>query len=93
MLERYSKTKAFMFVRKRKAARKKRKVVEEHGSLPEDYDGENEEDIQAEKDMPSYDEHAFTFTTFERVGWQSIHSAKTNTVDSALHRRMWSTRS
>lgn len=56
-----------MFVRKRKAARKKRKVIEEQGSLPEDYDGENEEDVQAEKDMPSYAEHAFTFTSFEMV--------------------------
>jgi replication fork protection complex subunit Tof1/Swi1 len=70
MLERYSKTKSFMFVRKRKAARKKRKEQAENpesetvGSVP---DEENEEDIQAERDMPSYAEHAFTFTAFERV--------------------------
>lgn len=72
MLERYSKTKSFMFVRKRKAARKKRKEQAENpeagatatGGVP---DEENEEDIQAERDMPSYAEHAFTFTAFERV--------------------------
>ena len=70
MLERYSKTKSFMYVRKRKAARKKRKEAAENqdGTLPvPDEDVEHEEDIQAEKDMPSYAEHAFTFTAFERV--------------------------
>jgi replication fork protection complex subunit Tof1/Swi1 len=70
MLERYSKTKSFMYVRKRKAARKKRKEQAENpdGTLPvPDEDVEHEEDLQAEKDMPSYAEHAFTFTAFERV--------------------------
>ena len=59
-----------MYVRKRKAARKKRKDQAENpdGTLPvPDEDVEHEEDIQAEKDMPSYAEHAFTFTAFERV--------------------------
>lgn len=70
MLERYSKTKSFMYVRKRKAARKKRKEIAENpdGTLPvPDEDVEHEEDLQAQKDMPSYAEHAFTFTAFERV--------------------------
>jgi replication fork protection complex subunit Tof1/Swi1 len=70
MLERYSKTKSFMYVRKRKAARKKRKEQAENpdDTLPvPDEDVEHEEDLQAEKDMPSYAEHAFTFTAFERV--------------------------
>jgi replication fork protection complex subunit Tof1/Swi1 len=70
MLERYSKTKSFMYVRKRKAARRKRKEQAENpdGTLPvPDEDVEHEEDLQAEKDMPSYAEHAFTFTAFERV--------------------------
>lgn len=59
-----------MFVRKRKAARKKRKAIEDDPSLQtqvEENDGENEEDIQAERDMPSYAEHTFTFTSFEKV--------------------------
>lgn len=74
MLERYSKTKAFMFVRKRKAARKKRKALANDPEAAaqqtqvEENDGENEEDIQAERDMPSYAEHTFTFTSFEKVG-------------------------
>lgn len=72
MLERYSKTKAFMFVRKRKAARKKRKALANDPDAHEQTqvegnDGENEEDIQAERDMPSYAEHTFTFTSFEKV--------------------------
>lgn len=59
-----------MYVRKRKAARKKRKELAENQdeTLPvPDEDVEHEEDIQAQKDMPSYAEHAFTFTAFERV--------------------------
>ncbi|ORY33101.1 timeless protein-domain-containing protein [Naematelia encephala] len=67
MLEKYSKNKAFMFVRKRKAARKKRKAIEalpETAALPEEYG--NEEDVEPERDTPSYAEHAFTFTSFEK---------------------------
>jgi replication fork protection complex subunit Tof1/Swi1 len=68
MLERYSKTKTFMFIRKRKAARKKRKEIAENpeavGTIP---DEENEADLEADRDMPSYAEHAFTFTAFEKV--------------------------
>lgn len=76
MLERYSKTKTFMFVRKRKAARKKRQnaaaagddeVSGQQSDLPTNDEIEHEEDLQAEKNMPSYAEHAFTFTSFEKV--------------------------
>jgi len=79
MLERYSKTKSFMYVRKRKAARKKRKEQAENpdGTLPvPDEDVEHEEDLQAEKDMPSYAEHAFTFTAFERVSLFSLYRVR-----------------
>ena len=65
-----------MYVRKRKAARKKRKEQAENpdGTLPvPDEDVEHEEDLQAEKDMPSYAEHAFTFTAFERVSPLSLY--------------------
>ena len=72
MLERYSKTKAFMFVRKRKAARRKRKAgagTQGPGPTAEEYAGDDEEgeDGGAEKDTPSYAEHTFTFQEFEKV--------------------------
>lgn len=79
MLERYSKTKAFMFVRKRKASRRKRKAQAEdpegaaQQTQVEENVGENEEDIPAERDMPSYAEHAFTFTSFEKVSLNPLH--------------------
>lgn len=62
MLEKYSKSKSYMYVRKRKGARKKQ------GAVPvNDIDDENEEMLDTQKGEPSYSEHAFTFTTFERV--------------------------
>ncbi|WWD21366.1 hypothetical protein CI109_105851 [Kwoniella shandongensis] len=71
MLEKYSKTKAFMFVRKRKAARKKRKQAVEDpngtaGGIPEEYGNEEEADLEPDKEAPSYAEHAFTFQAFEK---------------------------
>ena len=70
MLERYSKSKSYMFIRKRKAAKKKRKAEDENGSapLPEEY-GEDEEAgiLDGDDDTPSYAEHAFTFQAFEKV--------------------------
>ena len=71
MLEKYSKTKSFMFVRKRKAARRKRQgatttQASAAGPNAEEYEGE-EEDGGAEKDVPSYAEHTFTFQAFEKV--------------------------
>lgn len=70
MLEKHSKSKTYMFIRKRKAAKKK-KAREENGApaLPEDYAGEDEEAIlRGDDETPSYKEHAFTFQAFERVG-------------------------
>ena len=66
MLEQYSKSKSFMFVRKRKAARQKRKQLEAQGqTMPEEYG--QEEDIEVENNTPTYSEHSFTFTSFESV--------------------------
>jgi replication fork protection complex subunit Tof1/Swi1 len=73
MLEKYSKTKSFMFIRKRKAARRKRKLTQdtpgEEGSsaIPQDEEEEGEGDGGADRDAPSYREHAFTFQSFEKV--------------------------
>jgi replication fork protection complex subunit Tof1/Swi1 len=90
MLEKYSKTKAFMFVRKRRAARRKRKLVEsvtstgEEGgpsTIPEEYAGEVEEGEGegiggADRDAPSYREHTFTFQSFEKVRRATASSAE-----------------
>lgn len=83
MLEKYSKNKSYMFVRKRRAAKSKRKGNEgRDGSAPiaEDYDQEDEEAalLEADKDMPSYAEHAFTFQSFEKVRCRCLHLAKTD---------------
>ena len=58
-----------MFVRKRKAARKKRKQIEDRAepSMPEEYAGEEEGDADVDRDSPSYAEHQFTFAAFETV--------------------------
>lgn len=73
MLEKYSKSKSYMFIRKRRAAKKKKKLAEdaEGGTalIPEDYGGEDEEAgmMDGDADTPSYAEHAFTFQAFEKV--------------------------
>jgi replication fork protection complex subunit Tof1/Swi1 len=60
MLEKHSKEKGFMLVRKKKArARKKKQIAEGR-----EEDGEEE---GLEKDMPTYAEHQFEFATFEQV--------------------------
>ncbi len=69
-LEKYSKTKAFMYVRKRKANQKKRKQAEDGAvqpSMPEEYAAEEEGDAEPDRDTPSYAEHQFTFEAFEKV--------------------------
>lgn len=75
MLEKYSKTKAFMFIRKRKNTHKKRKEQQaasqanaegEQRKIPEEY-GNEEEAFAPDEDAPSYAEHAFTFQSFEKV--------------------------
>lgn len=76
MLEKYSKTKSFMFVRKRKAQRRKKKAAEAAAAgqappLPEEYGGDDEDEEgalgQPDRDAPSYSEHQFTFKAFETV--------------------------
>lgn len=91
MLEKYSKNKSFMFVRKRRSARKKRKAAAAGegavpGTMPEEYGGDDEEDEEmqamrgAEGDGPSYAEHKFTFESYERV---SVH-LKPDTLPSHI---------
>ena len=72
-----------MFVRKRKAARKKRKQIENSSmapSMPEEYAGDEEGDAEADRDIPSYADHQFTFATFETVrrALTSIQKNKAN---------------
>ncbi|TXT09069.1 hypothetical protein VHUM_02543 [Vanrija humicola] len=70
MLERYSKDNAYMYVRKRKSAQKKRRALKAlntgEAPIPEEYANEEEEDIGPDEDTPSYREHAFTFASFEQ---------------------------
>ncbi|RSH83343.1 Topoisomerase 1-associated factor 1 [Apiotrichum porosum] len=74
MLDKYSKNKTFMFMRKRKASRKKRLGAEKakaatdgEAPIPEEYAYSEEEDNVPDKEAPSYAEHAFTFAAFEKV--------------------------
>jgi replication fork protection complex subunit Tof1/Swi1 len=71
MLEKYSKTKSFMFVRKRKAQRKKKKAAEEAAAsgrpVPDAEDENVGSDGEADRDAPSYGEHQFKFRDFEMV--------------------------
>lgn len=69
-LERYSKSQAYMFVRKRKPKRKK--IPRRRGSgeapIPEEYGNDEEEGMSDdEREKPEYAEHKFTFTSFEKV--------------------------
>ncbi|WWC91099.1 uncharacterized protein L201_006040 [Kwoniella dendrophila CBS 6074] len=88
MLEKYSKNKGYMFIRKRKAARKKRKEAEKANEpnasgMPEEYGNEEEEALQPDEQAPSYAEHAFTFKTFEK---RFASEPVTNTLLSYLAR-------
>lgn len=81
-LESYSKSQKFMYVRKRKAARRKRKQNETGAtqpSIPEEYVGEGEGDEEPDRDTPSYAEHQFTFASFEKVStsfaWNDLSSS------------------
>lgn len=72
MLEKYSKSQAYMFVRKRKRANAKRKApksaLDSAAPIPEEYAaGSDEDEEEADADAPSYAEHAFTFTSYEKV--------------------------
>lgn len=70
MLEKYSKSQAYMFVRKRKPRRRKLPPPSGTGEapIPEEYQNDEEEDIGGEEeDRPEFAEHKFTFSAFERV--------------------------
>ncbi|OXG18463.1 topoisomerase 1-associated factor 1, partial [Cryptococcus neoformans Tu259-1] len=92
MLEKYSKTKAFMFIRKRKNTHKKRKEQQaasqanaegEQRKIPEEYGNEEEEAFAPDEDAPSYAEHAFTFQSFEK---RFAQEAVVNTLLTYLER-------
>ncbi|KIR40249.1 topoisomerase 1-associated factor 1 [Cryptococcus deuterogattii 99/473] len=96
MLEKYSKTKAFMFIRKRKNTHKKRKERQtasqantereqqgESRRIPEEYGDEEEEAFAPDQDAPSYAEHAFTFQSFEK---RFAQEAVVNTLLTYLER-------
>lgn len=89
MLERYSKNKGFMFVKKKKKARDARKdrakkiadararggddaaataaAAAASSAMPEEYGEDEDEDMEPERDGPSFSEHIFTFKSFELV--------------------------
>ncbi|CEQ41477.1 SPOSA6832_03222, partial [Sporobolomyces salmonicolor] len=75
MLEKYSKSKAYMYVRKKKAGRAAKKksqhsICEENDGEAEDGDGlgmgEDEEEEEIERGTVSFGEHAFQFEKFEQ---------------------------
>ena len=71
MLEKYSKTKTYMFVRKKQRPVRRRQLKgDDTAPIPEEY--ENEEEVEPEPDAPSYKEHVFTFTAFEKVRNKTI---------------------
>lgn len=84
MLERYSKTKSFMMVRKRQAARNKRKAKdkvpggdEAQGTMPEEYGNEEDEEYErGDKEETRYKEHQFTFKAFEMVSGMLIGASR-----------------
>ena len=71
MLEKYSKSKNFMFVRKRKAQRRQKKAAQDAAAngrpVPEVDDENVGSDGEADRDAPSYGEHQFKFKEFEMV--------------------------
>ncbi|KAI9636791.1 topoisomerase 1-associated factor 1 [Dioszegia hungarica] len=89
MLEKYSKNKGFMYVRKKKARRAVRKrkedATEAGKEVPEEYVDEEEVAgvMEGDKDLPSYAEHQFTFTAFEQ---KFAQEGVTNTLLSYLAR-------
>lgn len=72
MLEKFSKNKAFMFIQKRAHKKKNlpRRKTETEAPIPEEYAYDEEEEGGVgsyEEDAPTYQEHAFKFTAFEKV--------------------------
>lgn len=68
MLERYSKNKPFMFVKKTTKRKKNKAQLDRDGvaPVPEEYEDDSEDEGIPDDDAPSYAEHAFTFTKFEK---------------------------
>ncbi|GAA5828412.1 hypothetical protein JCM11251_006233 [Rhodosporidiobolus azoricus] len=71
MLEKYSKSKAYMFVRKKKAGRAARKKKRQQATDEDAGDGlgmgdEDEEELEVEQGTVSFKEHAFQFEKFEQ---------------------------
>ncbi|GAA5909890.1 hypothetical protein JCM6882_002043 [Rhodosporidiobolus microsporus] len=71
MLEKYSKSKAYMYVRKKKAGRAARKKKKQQADLENEGDGlgmgdEDEEELEVEAGTVSFKEHAFQFEKFEQ---------------------------
>ncbi|GMK55868.1 hypothetical protein CspeluHIS016_0209240 [Cutaneotrichosporon spelunceum] len=87
MLEKYSKSQAYMFVRKRKPTRKKLPQPSSNGGeeapIPEEYRNDEEEDFEEERERPQFAEHKFTFEAFER---QLATEAVTHTLLAYLQR-------
>ncbi|BEI92678.1 uncharacterized protein CcaverHIS019_0503060 [Cutaneotrichosporon cavernicola] len=87
MLEKYSKSQAYMFVRKRKPTSKKLPPPSsnrgEEAPIPEEYRNEEEEDYEEERERPQFAEHKFTFEAFER---QLANEPVTHTLLSYLGR-------
>ncbi|TKA58341.1 hypothetical protein B0A53_00079 [Rhodotorula sp. CCFEE 5036] len=70
MLEKYSKSKAYMYVRKKRAgraanARKKKQTADENAEEGLGM-GEDEEELEVERGTVSFGEHAFQFEKFEQ---------------------------
>jgi replication fork protection complex subunit Tof1/Swi1 len=89
MLERYSKTRSFMMVRKRQAARNKRKAKdkvpggdEAQGTMPEEYGNEEDEEYErGHKEETRYKEHQFTFKAFEMVSGMLTAASRAEAAD------------
>lgn len=83
MLEKYSKSQAYMFVRKRKPTRKKLPPPSANGAgeapIPEEYGDDDEDDFEEERERLEFGEHKFTFEAFERVSWHILHELTTAT--------------
>jgi replication fork protection complex subunit Tof1/Swi1 len=71
MLEKYSKNKAFMYIRKKKARRARKRAAVRNGAAPSSAAGEEEEEDEEEADVDrgsvEYAEHVFRFEDFESV--------------------------
>jgi replication fork protection complex subunit Tof1/Swi1 len=68
MLEKYSKNKSFMYIRKKKARRARKKAATMHGAASSMADEvEDEEEADVDRGSVEYAEHVFRFADFESV--------------------------